>query len=113
MATLAKEYSNLGFDPDQIRAKYKAERDKRLRDDGNAQYVEVKDEFAHYIDDPYVEREERDPIEQDVEVVIIGGGFGGLLAGANSRWPNSVPGRGRRRTVQQGVRVRESPGLVR
>ena len=82
MAKLAKEFSNLGFDPDQIRAKYKAERDKRLREDGNAQYVEIKDEFAHYTDDPYVEREERDPIEKEVEVIIIGGGFGGLLAGA-------------------------------
>ena len=37
---LKKEYSNLGFDPDQLRDKYRAERDKRLRDDGNAQYVE-------------------------------------------------------------------------
>ena len=82
MSKLATMYSNLGFDPDEIRAKYKAERDKRLREDGNQQYVEVKDEFAHYIDDPYVERVERDPIEEDVEVVVIGGGFGGLLAGA-------------------------------
>lgn len=82
MSKLAKEYSNLGFDPEEIRAKYKAERDKRLRVDGNEQYVEVKDEFAHYIEDPYVERIERDPIETDSEVVVIGGGFGGLLAGA-------------------------------
>ena len=82
MSKLAKEYSNLGFDPNEIRARYKAERDKRLRDDGNAQYVEVKDEYAHYIDDPYVDREERDPIDSEAEVVIIGGGFGGLLAGA-------------------------------
>ena len=82
MSTLAKEYSNLGFDPDQIRARYKAERDKRLRDDGNNQYVEIKDEYAHYIDDPYVEREERDALDLEIEVLIIGGGFGGLLAGA-------------------------------
>ncbi|MFT7651571.1 MAG: cyclohexanone monooxygenase [Limisphaerales bacterium] len=82
MSKLAKEYSNLGFDPDEIRAKYEAERDKRLRDDGNQQYLEVKGEFAHYTDDPYVERIERDALDQDTEVVIIGGGFGGLLAGA-------------------------------
>ena len=85
MSKLAKEYSNLGFDPNDLRAKYQAERDKRLRDDGNAQYVEIKEEFAHYTDDPYVESEERDPIDSEAEVVIIGGGFGGLLAGARFR----------------------------
>jgi cyclohexanone monooxygenase len=82
MNKLAKEYSNLGFDPEEIRAKYQAERDKRLRVDGNEQYVEIKDEFAHYSEDPYVERIERDAIDTEAEVVIIGGGFGGLLAGA-------------------------------
>ena len=82
MSRLAKEYSNLGFDPNEIRAKYQAERDKRLRDDGNQQYIEIKDEFAHYTEDPYVKHIERDPIDCATEVVIIGGGFGGLLAGA-------------------------------
>ena len=28
----------LGFDPNELRAKYRSERDKRLRQDGNAQY---------------------------------------------------------------------------
>jgi cyclohexanone monooxygenase len=82
MSKLAKEYSNLGFDPDQVRSKYQAERDKRLREDGNQQYVEMRDEFSHYTEDPYVERLEREPIEEDIEVLVIGGGFGGLLAGA-------------------------------
>lgn len=36
---LRKECSNLGFDPDELRAKYLAERDKRLRSDGNQQYI--------------------------------------------------------------------------
>ena len=31
----------IGFDPDALRQKYKAERDKRVRDDGNDQYREV------------------------------------------------------------------------
>ena len=47
--------SQLGFDPDALREKYREERDKRLRADGNEQYVEVDGEFAHYLDDPYVE----------------------------------------------------------
>ena len=77
---------DLGFDPDALREKYRAERDKRLRPDGNAQYVEIKDRFAHYIEDPYVEPGfTREPLTDHVDVVIIGGGFGGLLAGARLR----------------------------
>jgi hypothetical protein len=48
------ESEELVSDP-ALRAKYRAERDKRLRADGNEQYVEVVAEFSHYIDDPYVE----------------------------------------------------------
>ena len=45
---------NLPFDPDQLRAKYREERDKRIRPDGNDQYVEVTGDFSRYVDDPYV-----------------------------------------------------------
>jgi cyclohexanone monooxygenase len=83
---LRKEFSNLGFDPDELRAKYKAERDKRIRPEGNQQYVEVSGDFAFYTDDPYVEPGfTRDPLTDEVDVVIIGGGFGGLMAGARFR----------------------------
>ncbi|MEO1933670.1 MAG: NAD(P)/FAD-dependent oxidoreductase, partial [Myxococcales bacterium] len=74
------------FDPDGLRDKYRAERDKRLRSDANKQYIEVKGEFAHFLDDPYVEPGfERAPLEDEVEVAVIGGGFGGLLVGARLR----------------------------
>ena len=80
---LPKEYSNLGFDPDALRDKYRQERDKRLRPDANNQYIEVKDQFANVVDDPYVEPDfEREPLTDEVDVVVIGGGFGGLMAGA-------------------------------
>ena len=75
----------LGFDPAELRAKYRSERDKRLRQDGNAQYQEVADEFASYTDDPYSEWVERDPLNDEVQVAIIGGGFGGLLMGGRLR----------------------------
>ena len=75
----------LGFDPAELRAKYRYERDKRLREDGNAQYQEVADEFASYTDDPYTEWTERDPLNDEVQVAIIGGGFGGLLMGGRLR----------------------------
>src|SRR5260221_940712 len=78
--------SDLGFDPNALSKKYRAERDKRLRADGNEQYQEINGEFAHYLDDPYVEPGfARAPLTDEVEVVVIGGGFGGLLAGARLR----------------------------
>ena len=43
------------FDPDAIRDKYRAEHDKRVRKDGNDQYIEVTGDFSHYVDDPYVD----------------------------------------------------------
>ncbi|MEO0981144.1 MAG: NAD(P)/FAD-dependent oxidoreductase [Pseudomonadota bacterium] len=80
------ETTALDFDPDALREKYRAERDKRIREDGNDQYVEVKGDFARYVDDPYVEPGfSRAPLTDEVEVVVIGGGFGGLLAGAKLR----------------------------
>ena len=84
--TLKPQYSNLGFDPDLLREKYRQERDKRLRPDGNDQYVEVSGKFAHFVDDPYVAPGfTREPLTDSVDVVVIGGGFGGLLAGARLR----------------------------
>jgi len=65
-----------------LRAKYLAERDKRLRDDGNDQYVEPVGAFAHYLEDPYVEPTEREPLFDEVTVAFIGGGFSGLVTGA-------------------------------
>jgi cyclohexanone monooxygenase len=80
--TTVDEPTPLAFDPDALRDKYRAERDKRLREDGNDQYVEVTGDFAHFVEDPYVEPITREPSFDEVDVVVIGGGFGGLLAGA-------------------------------
>ena len=80
-----KLQNDLPFDPDALRRKYSEERDKRVRVDGNEQYQDVVGDFAHYLNDPYVEPLVREPLYDDVEVVIIGGGFGGLLTGARLR----------------------------
>src|ERR1700749_3379296 len=77
--------ADLGFDPAALKAKYRAERDKRLRRDGNEQYTEIKGQFAHYLEDPYVAPITRAPLTDEVEVAIIGGGFGGLLAASRLR----------------------------
>ena len=81
MAIPTKE--ELGFDPDALRDKYRVERDKRLREDANDQYNEIKGEFSNFIEDPYITVDiDREPFTDEVEVAIIGGGFGGLIAGA-------------------------------
>jgi cyclohexanone monooxygenase len=86
LTAAADEPGALGFDPAALRAKYRAERDKRLRADANEQYVEIKGEFAHYLEDPYVQPGfTRAPLTDEVEVVVIGGGFGGMLAAARLR----------------------------
>lgn len=77
---------SLDFDPVELRKKYRAERDRRIKAEGNDQYIKIEAEFSHYLDDPYVEPGfEREPLTDEIEVVVIGGGFGGLLAGARLR----------------------------
>ena len=65
-----------------LRSKYRLERDKRLRSDGNAQYIEPTGRFAHFLDDPYVPKVEREPLTDDVTFAFIGGGFAGLVTSA-------------------------------
>ena len=83
---IAAVVGEIDFDPDTLHSKYLAERDKRLREDGVGQYVEVKAEFSRYVEDPYVEPGfTREPVMDEVEFTIIGGGFGGLMMGAKLR----------------------------
>jgi cation diffusion facilitator CzcD-associated flavoprotein CzcO len=78
--------AELDFDADALRAKYRHERDTRVRPDGNDQYLEVKGDFGRFVEDPYVEPGfTRAPLNDEIDVLIIGGGFGGLMAGAHLR----------------------------
>ena len=82
---LRETLGEIDFDPAALKAKYLHERDKRLRQDGNEQYVEVTGDYSNYVEDPYAERVERAPVFDEVEIVIIGGGFGGLMMGGRLR----------------------------
>ena len=68
------------IDIEALRQKYLAERDKRLRRDGIAQYVEIGGEFSYFADDPHAPRIDRAPIVRQCDVAIVGGGFGGILS---------------------------------
>jgi len=70
------------IDRDALRSRYRDERDKRLRPDGNEQYIEPTGRFAHYLDDPYTPVVQREPLTDEVQVAFIGGGFAGLVTGA-------------------------------
>ena len=71
------------IDKEAIRARYAEEREKRLRPDGNDQYLRLAGTtLAHYIDDPYMPLVERDPVTDHVDVALVGGGFAGLITGA-------------------------------
>ena len=65
-----------------LRQKYLAERDKRLRPDGNAQYQRLTGQFAHYSEDPYLPVVPRTPKTDHVTFAFVGGGFAGLVTGA-------------------------------
>ncbi|GAA5061960.1 flavin-containing monooxygenase [Nocardia callitridis] len=69
-----------------LRQRYRTERDRRVRPDGADQYRDAETEFGYYAADPYVaEPITRDPLHDTVDVAVVGGGFGGLLAGARIR----------------------------
>jgi cation diffusion facilitator CzcD-associated flavoprotein CzcO len=74
------------FDPDALRAKYAEERRRRLRSDGISQYVEIAGAFSQFGDDPWADPDfRRDPIDDSVDVAVVGAGFGGLLIGARCK----------------------------
>ena len=71
------------IDVEALREKYRRERDKRLRPEGSKQYVEATDDFAEFWEtDPHSPPVRRDPLSDDVDVVVLGGGFAGLIAAA-------------------------------
>jgi cyclohexanone monooxygenase len=74
---------SLGFDPSELREKYAAERAKRIRADGRDQYGRIAGQFSDFAKDPHVEAIiDRPPLHDEVDVLLIGGGFSGLMTGA-------------------------------
>src|SRR3954451_19381859 len=72
-----------------IKQRFAEERDLRLafRPEGTSQYTsELEGELARYAADPYIDEViEREPIDDEVEVLFIGGGFSALLTAARLR----------------------------
>ena len=77
---------NLTTDLEALRQKYAEERDRRRRPDGLAQYVEIAGPFARFGEDPWADEHfTRAPLRDEVDVAIVGAGFGGLLTAVHLR----------------------------
>ena len=88
-------------DTETLRRRYAEERAKRLRPDGVDQYLEVAGRYAGFAEDPFVVVPERPSLHEDVDALVVGGGFGGLLAGARLR----EAGLADVRVVERGGRI--------
>lgn len=73
---------NTELDTEALKKKYAEEREKRLRQDGIGQYIEVTDKFSEYLEDPYTPVQQREPLTDHVTFAFVGGGFAGLCTGA-------------------------------
>jgi cyclohexanone monooxygenase len=75
------------LDLDALRAKYREERDKRLEVKDRGKYIYLEGELAErYDSDPWAPTDgARDPVSRELEVVVVGGGFAGMLAAGNLR----------------------------
>ena len=66
--------------------KYAEERAKRLRSDAIGQYQPLTGKLSAYARDPNADPDfKREPIRRDADVLVVGGGFGGLLSGVSLR----------------------------
>jgi cyclohexanone monooxygenase len=74
------------IDVDALQKKYAEEREKRLRHLSNDPYPELKGQFASFDRDPHVDPDfQRESVTDEVDVLIIGGGLAGLMAGVRLR----------------------------
>ncbi|MCB2083510.1 MAG: NAD(P)/FAD-dependent oxidoreductase [Sphingomonadaceae bacterium] len=69
---------------EELHRKYIEERNKRISPDREAQYIDAQGDYSDFAKDPYTpEVAERDPVSEEVDVLVVGAGFGGMLTGMN------------------------------
>ena len=69
-----------------LQRKYAEEREKRLQNLSRDPYPELKGKFASFDRDPHADPDfQREPVTDDVDVLIVGGGLAGLMAGVRLR----------------------------
>ncbi|GHH26203.1 monooxygenase [Sphingomonas glacialis] len=71
------------LDIEALRERYRIERDRRVASDpAERRYRDPTAGFSRMLDDPYGTAPPREPIHEDVDVFVVGGGFGGLMTAA-------------------------------
>jgi len=66
--------------------RYRQERAKRIRGDGNAQYRKTEGELSYFLNDPFAPPAANRPaLHDEVDVLIVGAGWSGLLTAARLR----------------------------
>jgi len=74
---------NGDIDIEALEHKYQEEKQKRLRADGTQQFQELKGNLVDFDRDPNADPAfQREPVTDETDVAIIGGGFAGLMSGA-------------------------------
>ena len=69
-----------------LKQKYKEERDKRLSNEATGRYFEASGDYEEFVKDPYIKQPlVREAVTEDIDVAVIGGGFGGLLTASELR----------------------------
>lgn len=73
---------DLDFDPHHLRKRFEVDKKKRIRPDTLAQFQGLADVLEVDDRDPFVEPINREPVTEELDALVLGGGFGGLTAGA-------------------------------
>jgi cyclohexanone monooxygenase len=81
---VARTDEGLGFDPDALLRRYAEERAKRVSE-SRREIQDLSGDLSRYLEDPHSTPVPRERLEDEVQVVVVGGGFGGLLLGARLR----------------------------
>ncbi len=73
------------LDLETLRQRYRTERERRMPSDTDRLYHDLGQGFTRLLGDPYTEATPREPVRDEVDVLVVGGGFGGLLTAARMR----------------------------
>jgi len=73
------------IDTNALRERYRSERDRRSPEKAPRAYRDMSADFSEMLEDPYTQVQPRDPVADEVDVLVVGGGFGGLMTAARMR----------------------------
>jgi cyclohexanone monooxygenase len=85
MSATETGFSALAADLEALRERYRIERERRSPGQGDRRFQDIDQGFSHLATDPYAAVSPRAPLQDEVDVLVVGAGFGGLLAAARLR----------------------------